>query len=119
MHSDLNFQVVLSWMNLYQTLALSLSLQEGYLVYECNYSCGCSRSCQNRVLQNGVQIKLEVFKTEKKVSLFSSLFFCVCVCVVIMSPVSTSSHVVPRVGQSGPEKQSQEAHLFASMSGRL
>lgn len=79
MHSDLNFQVVLSWMNLYQTLALSLSLQEGYLVYECNYSCGCSRSCQNRVLQNGVQIKLEVFKTEKKVSLFSSLFFfCVC-----------------------------------------
>lgn len=45
--------------------------------------------------------------------------FCVCVCVVIMSPVSMSSHVVCRVGQSGPEKQSQEAHLFASMSERL
>ncbi|KAH7846567.1 hypothetical protein Vadar_015622 [Vaccinium darrowii] len=41
-------------------------LEEGYLVYECNYSCRCSRSCQNRVLQNGVQVKLEVFKTEKK-----------------------------------------------------
>ncbi|GFZ18629.1 histone-lysine N-methyltransferase SUVR5 [Actinidia rufa] len=41
-------------------------LEEGYLVYECNYSCSCSRSCQNRVLQNGVQVKLEVFKTEKK-----------------------------------------------------
>ena len=50
------------------TWIISLFVQEGYLVYECNYSCSCSRSCQNRVLQNGVQVKLEVFKTEKKVS---------------------------------------------------
>ncbi|KAA8531784.1 hypothetical protein F0562_006499 [Nyssa sinensis] len=41
-------------------------LEEGYLVYECNHTCSCSRSCQNRVLQNGVQVKLEVFKTEEK-----------------------------------------------------
>ncbi|XP_028058530.1 histone-lysine N-methyltransferase SUVR5-like isoform X2 [Camellia sinensis] len=41
-------------------------LKEGYLVYECNHICSCSRSCQNRVLQNGVQVKLEVFKTENK-----------------------------------------------------
>ncbi|GFY86549.1 histone-lysine N-methyltransferase SUVR5 [Actinidia rufa] len=44
----------------------SLQLREGHLVYECNNSCSCSRSCQNRVLQNGVQVKLEVFKAEKK-----------------------------------------------------
>ncbi|XAR73921.1 Histone-lysine N-methyltransferase [Bertholletia excelsa] len=41
-------------------------LEEGYLVYECNKTCSCSGSCQNRVLQNGVQVKLEVFRTEKK-----------------------------------------------------
>ncbi|KAK2987494.1 hypothetical protein RJ640_012153 [Escallonia rubra] len=41
-------------------------LEEGYLVYECNHQCRCTRTCQNRVLQNGVQAKLEVFKTEKK-----------------------------------------------------
>ncbi|CAK9185457.1 unnamed protein product [Ilex paraguariensis] len=41
-------------------------LEEGYLVYECNQRCSCSRTCQNRVLQNGVRVKLEVFKTEKK-----------------------------------------------------
>ncbi|KAL1538912.1 [histone H3]-lysine(4) N-trimethyltransferase [Salvia divinorum] len=41
-------------------------LEEGYLVYECNQRCSCSRACQNRVLQNGVQVKLEIFKTEKK-----------------------------------------------------
>ncbi|KAG9159334.1 hypothetical protein Leryth_017962 [Lithospermum erythrorhizon] len=41
-------------------------LEEGYLVYECNQKCSCSKSCPNRVLQNGVQVKLEIFKTEKK-----------------------------------------------------
>ncbi|KAJ4827585.1 hypothetical protein Tsubulata_004814 [Turnera subulata] len=41
-------------------------LEEGYLVYECNRMCGCSKSCPNRVLQNGLRVKLEVFKTEKK-----------------------------------------------------
>ncbi|XP_022741759.1 histone-lysine N-methyltransferase SUVR5-like isoform X2 [Durio zibethinus] len=41
-------------------------LEEGYLVYECNRMCSCNRACPNRVLQNGVQVKLEVFKTENK-----------------------------------------------------
>ncbi|XP_029127593.1 histone-lysine N-methyltransferase SUVR5 isoform X3 [Cajanus cajan] len=41
-------------------------LEEGYLVYECNHMCRCNKSCRNRVLQNGVRVKLEVFKTEKK-----------------------------------------------------
>ncbi|XP_058081322.1 histone-lysine N-methyltransferase SUVR5 isoform X2 [Magnolia sinica] len=41
-------------------------LEKGYLVYECNSLCNCDRSCRNRVLQNGVRVKLEVFKTENK-----------------------------------------------------
>lgn len=41
-------------------------LEEGYLVYECNFMCSCTRACPNRVLQNGIRVKLEVFKTEKK-----------------------------------------------------
>ncbi|XP_022775257.1 histone-lysine N-methyltransferase SUVR5-like isoform X2 [Durio zibethinus] len=41
-------------------------LEEGYLVYECNHMCSCNRACPNRVLQNGVRVKLEVFKTENK-----------------------------------------------------
>ncbi|KAI7744881.1 hypothetical protein M8C21_027216, partial [Ambrosia artemisiifolia] len=39
---------------------------EGYLVYECNMYCSCNKYCPNRVLQNGVRVKLEVFKTEGK-----------------------------------------------------
>ncbi|KAK7359933.1 hypothetical protein VNO77_01902 [Canavalia gladiata] len=41
-------------------------LEEGYLVYECNPMCRCNKTCPNRILQNGVRVKLEVFKTEKK-----------------------------------------------------
>ncbi|KAK9012183.1 hypothetical protein V6N11_040252 [Hibiscus sabdariffa] len=41
-------------------------LEEGYLVYECNRKCSCSRACPNRVLQKGVRVKLEVFRTENK-----------------------------------------------------
>ncbi|XVF59547.1 hypothetical protein PTKIN_Ptkin07bG0284900 [Pterospermum kingtungense] len=41
-------------------------LEEGYLVYECNNMCSCNKACPNRVLQNGVRVKLEVFKTENK-----------------------------------------------------
>ncbi|GMH25242.1 hypothetical protein Nepgr_027085 [Nepenthes gracilis] len=43
-----------------------LILEDGYLVYECNDICSCGRKCPNRILQNGLQLKLEVFKTEKK-----------------------------------------------------
>ncbi|RAL46751.1 hypothetical protein DM860_005030 [Cuscuta australis] len=41
-------------------------LEEGYVVYECNQRCCCGKSCRNRVLQNGVRVKLEIFKTETK-----------------------------------------------------
>lgn len=44
-----------------------INCQEGYLVYECNKRCRCSKVCRNRVLQNGVRVKLEVFKTDRKV----------------------------------------------------
>ncbi|XP_012578721.1 PREDICTED: histone-lysine N-methyltransferase SETDB2 [Condylura cristata] len=36
-------------------------------IYECNFLCKCNRQmCQNRVVQHGPQVRLQVFKTEKK-----------------------------------------------------
>ncbi|NXI54902.1 SETMR methyltransferase, partial [Chloroceryle aenea] len=35
-------------------------------VFECNTLCRCSESCHNRVVQRGLQLRLEVFKTERK-----------------------------------------------------
>ncbi|RWS29081.1 hypothetical protein B4U80_06987, partial [Leptotrombidium deliense] len=35
-------------------------------IYECNESCHCNSKCKNRVAQNGIKFRLEVFETEKK-----------------------------------------------------
>lgn len=48
-------------------VVLLCDVQDGYMVYECNSSCYCQDDCQNRVLQKGVQVKLEVFKSRHKV----------------------------------------------------
>jgi hypothetical protein len=37
------------------------------MVYECNSSCRCREDCENRILQKGVRVKLEVFKSQHKV----------------------------------------------------
>ncbi|XP_037507463.1 histone-lysine N-methyltransferase SETDB1 isoform X1 [Rhipicephalus sanguineus] len=43
-------------------------LQEPHItgVYECNSQCHCSRRCYNRVVQNGLRARLQIFKTEKR-----------------------------------------------------
>ncbi|XP_038627668.1 histone-lysine N-methyltransferase SETMAR [Tachyglossus aculeatus] len=38
----------------------------GRPIYECNVMCQCSEECKNRVVQKGLQFRLEVFKTDKK-----------------------------------------------------
>uniref|UniRef100_A0A8C0GV00 Histone-lysine N-methyltransferase SETDB2 n=1 Tax=Chelonoidis abingdonii TaxID=106734 RepID=A0A8C0GV00_CHEAB len=36
-------------------------------IYECNLSCKCDRMrCQNRVVQHGIQVRLQVFNTDRK-----------------------------------------------------
>ncbi|NXD05944.1 SETMR methyltransferase, partial [Nothocercus nigrocapillus] len=42
--------------------------EEGFArpVFECNAMCRCGESCPNRVVQRGLQFRLEVFKTAKK-----------------------------------------------------
>ncbi|XP_014674200.1 PREDICTED: histone-lysine N-methyltransferase SETDB1-like [Priapulus caudatus] len=35
-------------------------------VYECNSTCKCSKKCHNRVVQNGLSLRLQVFKTDRK-----------------------------------------------------
>ncbi|XP_062512876.1 histone-lysine N-methyltransferase SETDB1-like isoform X3 [Corticium candelabrum] len=35
-------------------------------IYECNSRCKCSSHCANRVVQHGIQVRLQVFKTSQK-----------------------------------------------------
>ncbi|XP_016130714.1 histone-lysine N-methyltransferase EHMT1-like [Sinocyclocheilus grahami] len=35
-------------------------------LFECNHACSCWRTCRNRVIQNGLRVRLQVFRTERK-----------------------------------------------------
>ncbi|XP_077592922.1 histone-lysine N-methyltransferase EHMT1-like isoform X1 [Stigmatopora nigra] len=40
--------------------------EEPPLIFECNHACSCWRTCKNRVVQNGLRTRLELFRTLKK-----------------------------------------------------
>lgn len=38
--------------------------EEPPLIFECNHACSCWRTCKNRVVQNGMRIRLQLFRTQ-------------------------------------------------------
>ncbi|XP_077378022.1 histone-lysine N-methyltransferase EHMT1a isoform X2 [Festucalex cinctus] len=46
-------------------LLLDFCQQDPPVLFECNHACSCWRTCKNRVVQNGVRVRLQLFKTEK------------------------------------------------------
>ncbi|XP_053705235.1 histone-lysine N-methyltransferase EHMT1 isoform X3 [Synchiropus splendidus] len=40
--------------------------EEPPLIFECNHACSCWRTCKNRVVQNGLRTRLQLFRTAKK-----------------------------------------------------
>ncbi|CAL8279501.1 unnamed protein product [Merluccius merluccius] len=41
-------------------------MEEPPLIFECNHACSCRRTCKNRVVQNGLRTRLQLFRTPKK-----------------------------------------------------
>ncbi|XP_046723549.1 histone-lysine N-methyltransferase EHMT1 isoform X1 [Silurus meridionalis] len=39
--------------------------EEPPFIFECNHACSCWRNCKNRVVQNGLRIRLQLFRTQK------------------------------------------------------
>nr|XP_055075624.1 histone-lysine N-methyltransferase EHMT2 isoform X2 [Misgurnus anguillicaudatus] len=35
------------------------------LIFECNMACSCHRTCKNRVVQAGIKVRLQLYRTEK------------------------------------------------------
>ncbi|XP_039054243.1 histone-lysine N-methyltransferase SUVR5-like [Hibiscus syriacus] len=65
-----------------------LGIKESYIVCKCNLMCSCNIACPNRLLQNGVRMKLKVFKTKNKVVVSNSG------CILEFYPL-TWLHVLP------------------------
>ncbi|XP_032905138.1 histone-lysine N-methyltransferase EHMT1 isoform X3 [Amblyraja radiata] len=41
------------------------NMLEPPLIFECNHACGCWRTCKNRVVQNGIRVRLQAYRTQK------------------------------------------------------
>ncbi|XP_068191296.1 histone-lysine N-methyltransferase EHMT1 isoform X2 [Antennarius striatus] len=54
------------WYNKSGRLLPEFCREEPPLIFECNHACSCWRTCKNRVVQNGLRTKLQLFRTNKK-----------------------------------------------------
>ncbi|XP_037115349.1 histone-lysine N-methyltransferase EHMT1a isoform X6 [Syngnathus acus] len=54
-----------SWYDSDGRLLLDFAQQDPPVLFECNHACSCWRTCKNRVVQNGLRVRLQLFKTEK------------------------------------------------------
>ncbi|KAK7896836.1 hypothetical protein WMY93_022161 [Mugilogobius chulae] len=54
------------WYDQNGCLLPEFSLEEPPLIFECNHACSCWRTCKNRVVQKGLRVRMELFRTQKK-----------------------------------------------------
>ncbi|XP_037401763.1 histone-lysine N-methyltransferase EHMT1 isoform X2 [Pygocentrus nattereri] len=53
------------WYDKESRLLPEFCCEEPPLIFECNHACSCWRTCKNRVVQNGLRIRLQLFRTLK------------------------------------------------------
>lgn len=46
-------------------LPLDFCQREPLVLFECNHACSCWRTCRNRVVQNGLRVRLQLYRTQK------------------------------------------------------
>ncbi|KAM4664875.1 histone-lysine N-methyltransferase EHMT1 isoform 2-T2 [Discoglossus pictus] len=52
------------WYDTNGRLLPEFNMQEPPLIFECNHACSCWRNCRNRVVQNGLHARLQLFRTK-------------------------------------------------------
>ncbi|XP_068167208.1 histone-lysine N-methyltransferase EHMT1a isoform X2 [Antennarius striatus] len=53
------------WYDSEGRLPLDFCQREPPVLFECNHACSCWRTCRNRVVQNGMRVRLQLFRTQK------------------------------------------------------
>ncbi|XP_047448804.1 histone-lysine N-methyltransferase EHMT1a [Mugil cephalus] len=53
------------WYDSEGRLPLDFCQREPPVLFECNHACSCWRTCRNRVVQNGLRTRLQLFRTHK------------------------------------------------------
>ncbi|XP_070759756.1 histone-lysine N-methyltransferase EHMT1a [Enoplosus armatus] len=53
------------WYDSEGRLPLDFCQREPPVLFECNHACSCWKTCRNRVVQNGLRARLQLFRTQK------------------------------------------------------
>ncbi|XP_053347114.1 histone-lysine N-methyltransferase EHMT2 isoform X1 [Clarias gariepinus] len=53
------------WYDKDQRLLQEFNKIEPPLIFECNLACSCHKTCKNRVVQAGIKVRLQLYRTEK------------------------------------------------------
>ncbi|CAJ1068690.1 histone-lysine N-methyltransferase EHMT1-like [Xyrichtys novacula] len=53
------------WYDSEGRLPLDFCQREPPVLFECNHACSCWRNCRNRVVQNGLRVRVQLFRTQK------------------------------------------------------
>uniref|UniRef100_A0A671YU30 Euchromatic histone-lysine N-methyltransferase 1a n=1 Tax=Sparus aurata TaxID=8175 RepID=A0A671YU30_SPAAU len=53
------------WYDSEGRLPLDFCQREPPVLFECNHACSCWRTCRNRVVQNGLRARLQLFRTQR------------------------------------------------------
>ncbi|TRY82244.1 hypothetical protein DNTS_009361 [Danionella cerebrum] len=53
------------WYDKDQRLLQEFNKIEPPLIFECNMACSCYKTCKNRVVQAGIKVRLQLYRTEK------------------------------------------------------
>ncbi|XP_034397619.1 histone-lysine N-methyltransferase EHMT1a [Cyclopterus lumpus] len=53
------------WYDRRSNYHLDFCQREPPVLFECNHACSCWRTCRNRVVQNGLRARLQLFRTQK------------------------------------------------------
>uniref|UniRef100_A0A667XGT3 Euchromatic histone-lysine N-methyltransferase 1a n=1 Tax=Myripristis murdjan TaxID=586833 RepID=A0A667XGT3_9TELE len=53
------------WYDSEGRLPLDFCEREPPVLFECNHACSCWRTCRNRVVQNGLRARLQLYRTQK------------------------------------------------------
>ncbi|XP_075041868.1 histone-lysine N-methyltransferase EHMT1 isoform X2 [Mixophyes fleayi] len=52
------------WYDMSGRLLPEFNMVEPPLIFECNHACSCWRNCRNRVVQNGLKVRLQLYRTK-------------------------------------------------------
>ncbi|XP_039875157.1 histone-lysine N-methyltransferase EHMT1a [Simochromis diagramma] len=52
------------WYDSEGRLPMDFCQREPPVLFECNHACSCWRTCRNRVVQNGLRVRLQLFRTQ-------------------------------------------------------